>query len=113
MRLRHAVQPFAGVLPAPSLRGCGAAARTQGGRGHNGCRVGESILVTGTSQNLSRGSDTLCPVFEAFVKKSPISVMVRGLLERVLSPKKLDEWYDRTVDKQYTRNHCCPVNNSI
>ncbi|RLA54195.1 MAG: hypothetical protein DRR42_02650, partial [Gammaproteobacteria bacterium] len=36
----------------------GGAARTQGGRGNNGCRVGESILVTGMSQNLSRGSDT-------------------------------------------------------
>lgn len=46
----------------------------------------------------------LSAMFEAFVEKSPISVMVRGLLERVLSPKKLDEWYDRTVDKQYTRN---------
>ncbi|MEW8015481.1 MAG: hypothetical protein AB2807_12085, partial [Candidatus Sedimenticola endophacoides] len=29
------------------------------GRGSNGCRVGESILGTGMSQNLSRGSDTL------------------------------------------------------
>ncbi|MFC1339549.1 MAG: malate dehydrogenase, partial [gamma proteobacterium symbiont of Phacoides pectinatus] len=28
-------------------------------RGSNGCRVGESILGTGMSQNLSRGSDTL------------------------------------------------------
>ena len=33
--------------------------RTQGGRGKIGCRVGESILGTWMSQNLSRGSDTL------------------------------------------------------
>ncbi len=33
---------------------------TYAGRpGHNGCRVGESILATWMSQNLSRGSDTL------------------------------------------------------
>ena len=33
---------------------------TDAGRpGHNGSRVGESILVTGTSQNQSRGSDSL------------------------------------------------------
>ncbi|WP_419635988.1 hypothetical protein, partial [Thiolapillus sp.] len=38
---------------------CGEAARTQDGRGNNGCRVGESILETWMSQNLSRGSDTL------------------------------------------------------
>ena len=46
----------------------------------------------------------LSSLFDPFVKKSPVSVMIRGLLERVLSPEKLDEWYDRTVDKQYTRN---------
>ncbi|MEW8014916.1 MAG: hypothetical protein AB2807_09075, partial [Candidatus Sedimenticola endophacoides] len=33
------------------------------GRGSNGCRVGESILGTGMSQNLSRGSDTLERLF--------------------------------------------------
>ena len=43
-------------------------------------------------------------VFQRFAEKSPIAVMVRGLLERVLSPKQLDEWYARTADKQYTRN---------
>jgi len=33
-------------------------------RGNNGCRVGESILETGTSQNLSRGSDSLITINE-------------------------------------------------
>lgn len=47
--------------PAPSLRWCGGAARMQqGGRGNNGCRLGESVLVAGRSQNLSRGSDAPC-----------------------------------------------------
>ncbi|MGR9046701.1 MAG: hypothetical protein ACU83N_15550 [Gammaproteobacteria bacterium] len=41
------------------LKGSVAKQRTQGGRGNNGCRVGESILETWKSQNLSRGSDTL------------------------------------------------------
>lgn len=45
----------------------------------------------------------LSPAFESFVENSPISVMVRGLIERVLSPEKLDDWYERTVDKQYTK----------
>src|SRR5712692_5913899 len=43
-------------------------------------------------------------VFERFVEKSPISVMVRGTLERVLGPDPLDLWYERTAKKQYTRN---------
>lgn len=43
-------------------------------------------------------------VFERFVEKSPISVMVRASLERVLSADRLDLWYDRTVEKQYTRD---------
>ena len=42
-------------------------------------------------------------VFERFVEKSPISVMVRGILERVLGAEQLDAWYERTAHKQYTR----------
>jgi hypothetical protein len=41
--------------------------------------------------------------FERFVEKSPISVMVRAALERVLSADRLDLWYKRTAQKQYTR----------
>jgi IS4 transposase len=43
-------------------------------------------------------------IFERFVKKSPISVMVRGTLERVLGADQLDAWFERTAQKQYTRN---------
>ena len=39
-------------------------------------------------------------VFERFVEKSPISVMVRGTLERVLGADQLDGWYERTAQKQ-------------
>jgi IS4 transposase len=42
-------------------------------------------------------------VFARFVEKSPISVMVRGTLERVLGPDALDWWYERTAKQQYTR----------
>jgi len=42
-------------------------------------------------------------VFERFIEKSPISVMVRAALERVLSADRLDLWYRRTAQKQYTR----------
>ena len=39
-------------------------------------------------------------VFERFVDRSPISVMVRGTLERVLGADPLDLWYERTAQKQ-------------
>ena len=42
-------------------------------------------------------------VFDRFVEKSPISVMVRGPLERVLGAEQLDAWFARTAQKQYTR----------
>jgi hypothetical protein len=42
-------------------------------------------------------------VFDRFVEKSPISVMVRGTLERVLGAEHLDAWFARTAQKQYTR----------
>jgi hypothetical protein len=43
-------------------------------------------------------------VFERFVEKSPISVMVRASLERVLGADRLDLWFERTALKQYTRD---------
>ena len=43
-------------------------------------------------------------VFERFVEKSPISVMVRASLERVLGADRLDLWFERTAQQQYTRD---------
>ena len=42
-------------------------------------------------------------VLERCVAKSPISVMVRASLERVLGADRLDRWYERTAQKPYTR----------
>jgi hypothetical protein len=42
-------------------------------------------------------------VFDRFVEKSPLSVMVRGTLERVLGADHRDAWFARTAQKQYTR----------
>ena len=42
-------------------------------------------------------------VFERFVEESPISVMVRGLLETILSPQKLDELFEKSSKTQYTK----------
>ena len=46
----------------------------------------------------------LNPIFEKFVEKSPISVMARGLMERVLNPAQLDQWFDKTAQEQYTKD---------
>ncbi len=42
-------------------------------------------------------------IFERFVEQSPTTVMVRGVLEKVLAPEKLDELFERTAKVQYTR----------
>jgi Transposase DDE domain len=42
-------------------------------------------------------------VFERFVEKAPVAVMVRGILERVLGPEALNALYDRVAERQYTR----------
>ena len=42
------------------------------------------------------------PIFDAFIKQSPLSVLSQGLIARVLSPELLDQWYDETVESQYT-----------
>ena len=46
----------------------------------------------------------LNPIFDKFVAKSPISVMVRGLAERVMNPDKLDAWFEQNAHSQYTRD---------
>jgi hypothetical protein len=43
-------------------------------------------------------------VCERFVEKSPLSVMVRASLERVLGADRLDLWFERTAHKPYTRD---------
>ena len=42
-------------------------------------------------------------VFERFVQDSPVSVMVRGLLENTLSPRFLDAFFENAAELQYTR----------
>jgi hypothetical protein len=42
-------------------------------------------------------------VFQRFVQRSPISVMVRGTLERVVSAEQLNQFSERTANNQYTR----------
>lgn len=46
----------------------------------------------------------LNPVFERFAEKSPLSVIARGMMERVLNPEQLDQWFDRTAKEQYTKD---------
>jgi IS4 transposase len=53
--------------------------------------------------NFGGDAMVLNPVFERFVAKSPISVMARGTIERVLNPEQLNEWFNNTAQKQYTR----------
>ena len=46
----------------------------------------------------------LNPAFDQFVKNSPVTVMARGIIERVLDPEQLNNWFDTTADQQYTRD---------
>ena len=42
-------------------------------------------------------------IFQRFMERRPVPVMVQALLERTLSPGKLDAWFERTAVDQYTR----------
>ena len=39
----------------------------------------------------------LNPAFDQFVKNSPVTVMARGIIERVLDPEQLNNWFDTTA----------------
>lgn len=43
-------------------------------------------------------------VFEPFVQQRPIAVMARGILERLLDAQAIDRLFERTAQRQYTRN---------
>jgi hypothetical protein len=43
-------------------------------------------------------------VFDRFVQESPVAVMVRGLLENVLTPASVDALFEQHAESQYTRD---------
>lgn len=43
-------------------------------------------------------------ILQKFAKESPVTVMVQGLLERILDPASMDEWFESVRGNQYTRN---------
>jgi len=45
----------------------------------------------------------LSSIFDAFVKESPISIMMRGLMESVFRPQRLEEIFESHSKLQYTR----------
>jgi Transposase DDE domain len=42
-------------------------------------------------------------VFERFIEKSPVSVMMRGVMERVFAPELMNELFETTARVQYTK----------
>jgi hypothetical protein len=45
----------------------------------------------------------LDPIFAAFAQASPVSVLMRGLMEQVFRPERLDEIFARSAKVQYER----------
>ncbi len=43
------------------------------------------------------------PIFERFVEKSPVTVILRALMEVVLASSKLDDLFENTAQTGYTR----------
>jgi IS4 transposase len=45
----------------------------------------------------------LSDIFKPFIEGSPLSVMMRGLVERLLNPEQMDQWFEQLAQEQYTR----------
>jgi hypothetical protein len=43
-------------------------------------------------------------ILQKFAEKSPVTVMVRGLLEHLLNAEKIDAWFDTVRQAQYTKD---------
>lgn len=46
----------------------------------------------------------LSSIFEQFVEESPVSVMARGLMERVFAPEKMDRLFETHAQRQYQQD---------
>lgn len=46
----------------------------------------------------------LSSIFESFVNERPVSVMARGVLERLLNPANIDLLFENTAETQYTQD---------
>jgi hypothetical protein len=44
------------------------------------------------------------PIFRPFIERRPVCVMARAVLERVFDPGHIDALFERTAERQYTRN---------
>jgi hypothetical protein len=62
------------------------------------------IYSTSEKLYIYGGDLMLSSVFKPFVEKSPLPVMARGMMERVLSPEQLDQWFNKTAECQYTKD---------
>lgn len=45
----------------------------------------------------------LTEIFERFIEKSPVTVIVRAMMEVFLAPEKLDQLFEQTAQTGYTR----------
>lgn len=43
-------------------------------------------------------------IIQKFADKTPVTLMVQALLENLLNPIKIDEWFESVRESQYTRN---------
>jgi macrodomain Ter protein organizer (MatP/YcbG family) len=48
-------------------------------------------------------------ILQKFAERSPATVMVRALLEQLLNPEKLDQWFEVTRQTQYMSSGCGTV----
>lgn len=58
------------------------------------------LIVLGQVQG---GPAVISTIFERFVELTPITVMVRAIMERVFAPAALDQLFEETADRQYQR----------
>ncbi len=42
-------------------------------------------------------------IFEKFVEQTPLTVMVRAIMERIFATEQLEQLFEDTAERQYTR----------
>ena len=43
-------------------------------------------------------------ILQRYAEKSPVTVMVQALLERLLTPRAIDDWFESDRCMQYTKD---------
>jgi hypothetical protein len=63
------------------------------------------IIIRDKNQKIiaKREEEIISTIFQRFVEQTPLTVMVRSIMERSFAPEQLEKLFEETAQEQYTK----------